>query len=1019
MGKDTTATASSSQRKVASCQWAGDPRNYAVYTSGGCVWLIKKTEATGGEWSKELLLSSLTNPTAKNPSIAVTVDGGTLGVHVVWEETQGSNQVVYYRRSMNGGATWESAVSLAGLSLQYVSTGQDAKPVVSGSVWPPVVVWRSSYGGGSLIMRVDPVSVNTGYVQVSGTGGTTSNSPSLAYAYPGGERHLVYVKDNQIVYRRFSLGSPNGYPPSFWDTPTVVSGSYTSCANPSVASTGVGPYYSVVVAWDGVGASGRRIVSKKRDLYNAWSPTVELSHGTHAGVSPSVGLNDLTQSATIIFKCDAHIGQVGGALTPGAWACSAVQDLGQGCSPGVTDHNSGVPIAIFTQGTVAPYDIRVGSYADYMLTLAQENKSLQSSASYNNSARHLIVANGKFHEMLISGSEIFYRRQDRTGGTWEVTKQISSAGGTASQPSLCQLADGSLYTVWLQQTPQEVGTLTFDIFSSHSSDGTNWSAPGQVALGVVVSANQYHPFPTIGYCSGNKLVVVYCYQYGICYQTSTDGGVTWTAASDISPIQTSYRSYIWFPSLTTIDNTLWLSYDYRYAGVWQRSYNGTVWSAEANVSNGTGAYSGRHSSIAWTGASQPMVAFCAQTSTQTEYRTFVRFGNPPGWFQELPRVGVGISDMYPSVTSSYQGLYAFRPSVASYTSDNRVRFFGAVQDHWNERYLATNAAFAALSENRSTGNTETTVQWTSQQGAPFAVGLWTGNVAGKADGSGAPQYTHKRRLVIGDTASGGGALLSLEMSEPKMVLGSGDSSVIPFRQHRPLVDALASKPDSLVSYLGTDEFEVPAGARTLYWHLSVVSNRLEDTLQSERSLSAILDRSCTLALLDNQSRQLTSSRLSGLDSLTTTVMDVSSLAGKKVRVALKDIGALKKGLAILGVGDVYGKDGDEGSQGKLAKMEPDALPSHFELSEAYPNPFNPTTRINFALPTPGAVSLVVYDVLGREIATLASGTHDVGYYTATWDGTSKASGMYYVRLTVRGDLGRVNFTKVNKILLMK
>ena len=95
------------------------------------------------------------------------------------------------------------------------------------------------------------------------------------------------------------------------------------------------------------------------------------------------------------------------------------------------------------------------------------------------------------------------------------------------------------------------------------------------------------------------------------------------------------------------------------------------------------------------------------------------------------------------------------------------------------------------------------------------------------------------------------------------------------------------------------------------------------------------------------------------------------------------------------------------------------VPSAFELEPNYPNPFNPSTQIDFALPKDGLVSLVVYDVLGREMAQLAHGPYAAGYHSARWNAGSLASGVYYARLMVSDNLGNLAFTKVTKLLLAK
>ena len=66
----------------------------------------------------------------------------------------------------------------------------------------------------------------------------------------------------------------------------------------------------------------------------------------------------------------------------------------------------------------------------------------------------------------------------------------------------------------------------------------------------------------------------------------------------------------------------------------------------------------------------------------------------------------------------------------------------------------------------------------------------------------------------------------------------------------------------------------------------------------------------------------------------------------------------------------------------------------FELSQNYPNPFNPSTQISFSLTKEGPVSLRVYDILGREVATLVKENRKPGQYTERFDGSRLASGVY-------------------------
>jgi phosphatidylserine/phosphatidylglycerophosphate/cardiolipin synthase-like enzyme len=92
-----------------------------------------------------------------------------------------------------------------------------------------------------------------------------------------------------------------------------------------------------------------------------------------------------------------------------------------------------------------------------------------------------------------------------------------------------------------------------------------------------------------------------------------------------------------------------------------------------------------------------------------------------------------------------------------------------------------------------------------------------------------------------------------------------------------------------------------------------------------------------------------------------------------------------------------------------------AVPAQFSLSQNYPNPFNPATVIEYAVPAGvrDAVTLRVYDVLGREVATLVNGQQTPGTYRAAFDGRSLASGVYFYRLSAGG------FVAQHKMLLLK
>jgi len=97
----------------------------------------------------------------------------------------------------------------------------------------------------------------------------------------------------------------------------------------------------------------------------------------------------------------------------------------------------------------------------------------------------------------------------------------------------------------------------------------------------------------------------------------------------------------------------------------------------------------------------------------------------------------------------------------------------------------------------------------------------------------------------------------------------------------------------------------------------------------------------------------------------------------------------------------------------VAVEEPDGIPLTFGLSPNYPNPFNPTTTIEFTLTRRSEVSLNVYSLLGEEVATLANGSREAGVHRVTFNAANLPSGMYFCRMAAGAT------SQVQKMLLLK
>jgi hypothetical protein len=88
-------------------------------------------------------------------------------------------------------------------------------------------------------------------------------------------------------------------------------------------------------------------------------------------------------------------------------------------------------------------------------------------------------------------------------------------------------------------------------------------------------------------------------------------------------------------------------------------------------------------------------------------------------------------------------------------------------------------------------------------------------------------------------------------------------------------------------------------------------------------------------------------------------------------------------------------------------------PCSYSLGQNYPNPFNPSTAIEYSVPQRTSVEIKVFDVLGREVATLLNEEKSAGVFTVRWDASGMASGVYFYQLQAG------SFVDVKKLILLK
>jgi hypothetical protein len=88
-------------------------------------------------------------------------------------------------------------------------------------------------------------------------------------------------------------------------------------------------------------------------------------------------------------------------------------------------------------------------------------------------------------------------------------------------------------------------------------------------------------------------------------------------------------------------------------------------------------------------------------------------------------------------------------------------------------------------------------------------------------------------------------------------------------------------------------------------------------------------------------------------------------------------------------------------------------PAVYSISQNYPNPSNPKSKIDFEIPEESKVTIKLYNLLGQEVSTILNEQKEAGYYSIEFDGSNISSGVYFYRIDTNG------FSKVNKMIILK
>lgn len=143
--------------------------------------------------------------------------------------------------------------------------------------------------------------------------------------------------------------------------------------------------------------------------------------------------------------------------------------------------------------------------------------------------------------------------------------------------------------------------------------------------------------------------------------------------------------------------------------------------------------------------------------------------------------------------------------------------------------------------------------------------------------------------------------------------------------------------------------------------------------------------------------------------------DLNAKEELKVKNVLKDINKVYKPKNIAEHINIVNSDVSKlFSNPKPVKLSnQNILPKQFNISQNFPNPFNPTTTIKYELPKDVKVVIKVYDILGREVVVLVNEFKKAGYYQTEFNGSNFASGVYFYRIEAG------EYLKSKKMVLLK
>ncbi|MDW7680039.1 MAG: S8 family serine peptidase, partial [bacterium] len=486
---------------------------------------------------------------------------------------------------------------------------------------------------------------------------------------------------------------------------------------------------------------------------------------------------------------------------------------------------------------------RLNAYQALLLTLCHTNKSHSSLATaYNNGRRLIRDDNNCYHLVYQSGGEIFYRRSDPGGNSWETSLRLSTGNDENEFPAISGTSSNQ-FVVWQRYNGTNNGQHQYDTYFAEIYPYLpeliyvfTKKIPG---LSNLTFSTQQNPLPVISYktrCGGYRLLVCSRTNNGIGFCYSDDGGSTWSSASTLTGTSSSHQN----PSLsmgpTTPNSTVYLTYD-NGSNIYLVPYI-TSWGSAASVPAGTATQNSKNASL----------EVDADNGINVAWEGRKRFGNKQIIFHRRKyNDSWQTATYFESSTANY-----YRPSITGHDNNKRTLVWysdgGAVYhayydgSDWSEFGGMTDTWLQHA--NISAGTTTAKFVSTGGLTSPYTIYLSSETF---------PPPGGLSKIASGNSVTDGDLILTplnviyhrsaslhTDNEESSLWLELGEIAVKDVNERYTAVDLITLDEKSLnittknvFDHLQSEPFELAADAQTIKWVQKIYFNKIDKLLHQD------------------------------------------------------------------------------------------------------------------------------------------------------------------------------------------